>query len=174
MPGTHMGVCHVGLYSRDPVATALFYRDVMGMEIVGGGAADHPVGAHVFLSSRPDEEAHEVALFANPDIRHVAFKVRSLPDLRSFYDRVFNGDLPVKAVLDNRVAYAFYFDDPDGNMIEIYWPTGTPDRLPVSEPLDLTQTEDALYARLKKSAQPAPKSPSVGSPGLDACPRPGV
>jgi len=150
MLSTHVGVRHVGLHAKDPAATALFYRDVMGMEIVGSGSAEHPLGAHAFLSSRPDEEHHEVALFANPDFRHVAFKVERLADLQSFYEQVCNRNVPVKIALDNGISFAFYFDDPDGNMIEIYWPTGISGRLPISEPLDLKQTEEALYARLGK------------------------
>jgi len=42
---------HVGLYARDPAATAEFYREVMGMQIVGGSSADHPLGASAFLTS---------------------------------------------------------------------------------------------------------------------------
>jgi hypothetical protein len=41
------------------------------------------------------------------------------------------------------------FDDPDGNMIEVYWPTGVKYRQPFIEPLDLTQSEEALRATLK-------------------------
>jgi hypothetical protein len=48
------------------------------MQIVGGSEADHPVGASAFLSSRPGEESHEIALLANPIFKHVAFKVSSL------------------------------------------------------------------------------------------------
>ena len=50
------------------------------MEIVGGSAPDHPFGATAFLSSRADEESHEIALFANPAFAHIAFKVSSLAE----------------------------------------------------------------------------------------------
>jgi len=60
------GIGHVALRATNPAASAEFYRDVLGMEIVGGTAPDHPLGATAFLSSRPDEESHEIALFANP------------------------------------------------------------------------------------------------------------
>ena len=30
------GIRHVGLHATDPAASAEFYRDVLGMEIVGG------------------------------------------------------------------------------------------------------------------------------------------
>ena len=42
------------------------------MEIVGGSATDHPLGATAFLSCRPDEEDHEIALFANPAFAHTS------------------------------------------------------------------------------------------------------
>src|SRR5215470_17860290 len=94
------GVRHVGLYARDPAATAEFYRDVMGMQIVGGSSADAPLGASAFLSSRPEEESHEIALFTNPEYRHVAFKVASLAELRSFYQRVLYRKIEAKMVLN--------------------------------------------------------------------------
>src|SRR3954447_7274763 len=82
------GVHHVGLQASNPAASAEFYRNVLGMNIVGGSSADHPLGATAFLSSRPDEESHEIALFANPAFVHVAFKVSSLAELRAVHARV--------------------------------------------------------------------------------------
>ena len=81
------GIHHVGLRATNPAASAEFYRDVLGMEIVGGSAPDHPLGATAFVSSRPDEESHEIALFADPALAHIAFKVSSLAEFRSFHAR---------------------------------------------------------------------------------------
>ena len=118
------GVHHVGLHASNPPASAEFYRDVLGMEIVGGSSPEHPIGATAFLSSRPDEESHEIALFANPAFAHVAFKVSSLAELRSVHARVVERNIPIKFLSNHGVSFAFYFDDPDGNMIEVYWPQG--------------------------------------------------
>ena len=38
---------HVGLHATNPARSAEFYRDVFGMEITGGSASDHPLGAMV-------------------------------------------------------------------------------------------------------------------------------
>jgi catechol-2,3-dioxygenase len=86
------------------------------MEIVGGSTPDHPLGASAFLASRPDEESHDIALFANPEVAHVAFKfkVSSLTEFRSFHARVVEKNVPIKFVFNHRVAFAFYFNDPDG------------------------------------------------------------
>jgi catechol 2,3-dioxygenase-like lactoylglutathione lyase family enzyme len=115
---------HVGLHATNPAASAEFYRDVFGLEITGGSAADYPLGATAFLTSRPDENTHEIALFANPEVAHTAFKVSSLAELRSFHARVVERKIPVKFVFNFQESFAFFFDDPDGNMIEVYWPTG--------------------------------------------------
>ena len=82
---------HVGLRATNPAASAEFYRDVLGMEIVGGSTPDHPLGATAFVSSRPDEESHEIALFADPAFAHVAFKVSSLAELRSSTHALWRG-----------------------------------------------------------------------------------
>lgn len=139
------GIGHVGLRATNPAASAEFYRDVFGMEIVGESTPVHPLGATAFLSSRPDEESHEIALIADPAFAHVAFKVSSLAELRSFHARVVRKNIPIKFAFNHRVSFAFYFDDPDGNMIEVYWPTGDlSQRQPYAEPLDLSQPDEVL------------------------------
>ena len=143
------GIYHVGLRATNPAVSAEFYRDVLGMEIVGESTPDHPLGATAFLSSRPDEESHEIALFANPVLAHIAFKVSSLAELRSFHARVVEKNIPIKFVFNHRVSFAFYFDDPDGNMIEVYWPTGDLSwRQPHAEPLDLSQSDEELLEKI--------------------------
>jgi len=146
------GVHHVGLHANDPAATAEFYRDILGMQIVGGSGADHPLGASAFLCSRPDEESHEIALFANPMFAHVAFKVSSLAELRSLHARVMERHIPIKIAFNHGVSFAFYFDDPDGHTIEVYWPTGDLSYVqPVGEPLDLTQPDEVLLRQVERA-----------------------
>jgi catechol-2,3-dioxygenase len=144
------GIHHVGLHSTDPAVTAAFYRDTLGMQLVGGSGPEHPLGATAFLSSRPDEESHDIALFADPMLAHIAFKVSSLVEFRSMYARVSQRKVPIKYVFDFGASLAFFFDDPDGHMVEVYWPTGAPldsYRQPYVQPLDLTQPDEVLLAR---------------------------
>ena len=143
------GIHHAGLYAKDPAASAEFYRDILGMQITGGSTPDHPVGATAFLSSRPDEEHHEIALFANPEFAHIAFKVSSLDELRAMYNRIVEKDTPIRFTADHGCSFAIYFGDPDGNMIEVYWPTGDLSRQqPHMEPLDLSQPDEVLLRNI--------------------------
>ena len=143
------GIRQVGLHVTNLATSAEFYRDVLGMEITGGSTPDHPLGASAFLSSRPDEESHDIALFANPETAHIALKVSSLAEFRSFHGRVTEKNIPIKFVFNHRVSFAFYFDDPDGNLIEVYWSTGDmSQRQPYAEPLDLSQPDEALLEKI--------------------------
>jgi catechol-2,3-dioxygenase len=137
-----IGVRHVGLGARDPAALAEFYQDVLGLLVV---PAEMPApGATAFLSSHPAEVPLDLALFADPACRHTAFAVRSLADLRAFYRRVIGRGVPVKMALNHGVSLSFYFDDPEGHLIEVYWPTGAPCRPRHGDPIDLTLPEEAL------------------------------
>jgi catechol-2,3-dioxygenase len=150
---SHTQVGHIGLHAKDPAASAEFYKDLLGLEITGGSAADHPLGETAFLSSRPGERAHDLVLAAKPEIAHVAFKVSSLAQLRSFHARVVEKKIPIKFLFNHQESFAFYFDDPDGNMIEIYWPTGDlSGRQPHVEPLDLSLPDEVLLEKITVTA----------------------
>ncbi len=131
--------------ARDPAALAEFYRDVLGLEVVGGSTADtSALGATAFLSSHPAEVSLDLALFANPAYQHTAFEVRSLAVLRALHQRVLGRGMAVKLALNHGASLAFYFDDPEGHLVEVYWPTGVACRPPYGDPIDLTLSEEAL------------------------------
>ena len=147
-----VGLCHIGIHSKDPAALAEFYRHVLGMQTVGGSPSDSPFGASVFLSTRPDQESHEIVIFADSRLRHTAFRVATLAELRERYRDVVTRGVAVKMALNHGVSLAFYFDDPEGNMIEIYWATGLAYGQPYGHPIDLAQTEDALLGDVEALA----------------------
>ncbi|MBE7472932.1 MAG: hypothetical protein DPW09_37480 [Anaerolineae bacterium] len=136
------GLYHVGLHAKNPTQMAAFYRDVIGMQIVSN--VDHPIARMIFLSSRPHEEAHELVFTSNPELAHVAFKVETLADLRAFYQQIVEMGLPIKTAYNHGASLAFYFHDPEGNLIEIYWPTNLASRQPDSYPIDLSLSETTL------------------------------
>lgn len=144
-----IGLCHVGMYAENPALLAEFYRDVMEMQIVGGSDASHPLGPSAFLSSRPQEESHEIALFSNAAVAHRAFKVRSLGALKQFYEKIVGRGIPIEFQMLHVVSFAFYFRDPEGNLIEVYWATGQEYPQPHIQDIDLSRSEEELMAELQ-------------------------
>ena len=110
------------------------------------------LGATAFLSSRPAEEHHDLALFANPAYQHTAFKVRSLAHLRAMYQRVLGRGVPVKMAFNHGASIAFYFEDPEGHLIEVYWPTGVAWPQPYGDPIDLALSEEAIQRKVRELA----------------------
>lgn len=155
-----VGVCHVGIHAEDPGALSEFYQDVMGMHAVGGGSSS------AFLSSRPAEESHEIVFFASPEGKHTAFKVKTLADLRTFYRQIVDRGLSIKRAVNHGVSLAFYFDDPEGNTIEIYWATGVSYGQPYGHKIDLTLPEEALLQDISElAARVGVPNPSGAEPG---------
>ena len=165
---THViGVHHVGLSARAPAALAAFYHDVLGLQVVGGSSADASAfGATAFLRSQP-EEHHDLALVANPAFQHTAFKVGSLAHLRAMYQRVIGRGVPVKMAFNHGVSIAFYFEDPEGRLIEVYWPTEVACRPRHGDPIDLTRSEEALRRDVAELATRAGAPSAAGGAELE-------
>ena len=156
-----IGVRHVGLSARDPAALAAFYRDVLGLQVVPTETS--ALGATAFLSSHPAEKSLDLAFFANPAYQHTAFEVRSLADLRAFHQRALGRGVPIKMALNHGVSLSFYFDDPEGHLIEVYWPTGAACRPLHGDAIDLTRSEEALRRDVAAlAARAGAPSPAAG------------
>ena len=92
-----IGVRHVGLAAKNPAGLAEFYRNVMGMTVVGESPVGSPFwGASVFLGAHHEEEDHEMVFFDNRAAAHTAFRVASLGDLQTFYRQVKGQGVPIK------------------------------------------------------------------------------
>ncbi len=150
------GLGHVGLYVKDPTRLADFYASFLGLTITDRADDDRIV----FLSARPEVEHHELALARSADQQsnpqQISFTVGSLADLRAFYAQIQERGYPLDRVVSHGNAFGCYFRDPEGNRIEIYWPTGKQWPQPYGEPIDLGRSEEELLALL--DTMPAPKA----------------
>jgi len=111
------GLGHVGLFVHDMPKMLDFYTTVLGMTVTDRGGE-----RIVFLSARPGEEHHELALVKNPDRKsdpqQVSFTVDSLADLRGFWQGIKQRGYKVQRVLNHGNAIGCYFHDPEGVLIE--------------------------------------------------------
>jgi len=117
---------HAHLKVRDLNRSVDFYTRFFDLTVVeqvsghyaflSGGPVHHEIALQQVGASAPAATPHGVGLY------HVAFEV---PDRRAFalaYRALTEAGLPV-ATVDHRISWAMYFDDPDGNGLEIYWDT---------------------------------------------------
>jgi len=88
-------------------------------------------------------------------VNQFAFRVKSVDDLRWFYHQLHQeADVRIERQVSHGNALAFYFLDPEGNRIEVYYPTGFDVHSPHREPMDLRDSNEELLA-LAKAAEGA-------------------
>ena len=144
------GLGHVGLFIKDPAVMIDFYSEFLGMKVTDRGKDDWIV----FLSARPEEEHHELALVKSDDHhsdpQQVSFTVGSLSDLRTFYAQIRERAYPIDRVISHGNAFGCYFRDPESIRVEVYWSTGKEWPQPYGDLIDLSLPEDELLALLDR------------------------
>ncbi len=133
----HPKLQHVGLLTGNLPRLVEWYRVVLGMRVVHASEnpTDAPAGSppsHLkaaFLSN--DEMSHRFAvievpgLIADPErsrhhrLQHVAFEFSTLDELLGSYSRIRALGIVPQFSVDEGAQIGFYYEDPDGNSIEI-------------------------------------------------------
>ena len=122
---------HVNIFVRNVERSHRWYTDILSLhtqDVFKHRNSDRLRA--VFLSADPDH-AHDIALFDVGDdaplqekgqvgLNHFAWKMASLDDLRSMYHRLKEKGVPF-TVSDHTISIGIYFDDPDGNGLEVYF-----------------------------------------------------
>ncbi|MCB0210380.1 MAG: VOC family protein [Anaerolineae bacterium] len=117
---------HAHLKVRDIDRAVAFYTTFFDLDVIervgdhyvflSGGEFHHEIALQNVGSMAPAAPSHGVGLY------HVAFEV---PDKRSFalaYQALAEAGVSV-GIVDHLISWAMYFNDPDGNGLEIYWDT---------------------------------------------------
>jgi catechol 2,3-dioxygenase len=133
----HPKLQHIGLLTGNLPRLVDWYQKALGMRVVHASAnpTDAPPGSppsHLkaaFLSN--DEISHRFAVIEVPGLtpdpershhqrlQHVAFEFGSLAELLGTYARLKALDIIPQFSVDEGPQTAFYYEDPDGNSIEI-------------------------------------------------------
>ena len=118
-------VGHVVLGVRDSLASAKFYNEALGMEIIN--TLDLDGMKMTFLSF--GERDHDIAVLevpvdhtvGSPGFSHTALEIEGGEDeLNELYTKVKDYGVAVEMTADHVLTKSFYFLDPDGNRIELF------------------------------------------------------
>lgn len=124
-PVDHLG--HVHLKVTDLDRALEFYGSLLGLDVterhrnfafcsLGDHHHDLALQEVPGADESPEPEGPAVGLY------HVAWEVDDGADLADLYDRLRERDVSVSPV-DHGISKALYFDDPDGNGVEVYLDT---------------------------------------------------
>jgi len=157
-----MDVGHVHLRVSDLERSVAFYRDVLGLDVqarfesgaafLGAGGYHHHLGLNTWdsLGATPPPRGHT-------GLYHVAFRFPDRAALAQAVRRVLAAGVAILGKADHGVSEAVYFNDPDGNGIELYrdraqaaWPRNEDGSVAMGNaPLDL----EALVAEAGDGAR---------------------
>ena len=119
------GLGHVVLKVRSLERSVPFYRDVLGLKKVGqldqSMVFFSVVDNHHDIALLEIEDAAPTAPEDAPGLHHVAFKVGdSLEELQEAKDWLVSQGVEPVRTRDHVATKSVYFNDPDGNRIEVF------------------------------------------------------
>ncbi len=141
---------HVGIICDDFLKMRDFYTRVLGLTVTD----EDPDRGSCFLSADPENEHHELNLGqARPDrprtmnVGQVSFIVPDMAALRELNRRLRAEEAKILRTVTHGISHSIYFEDPEGNVVEVYFKTGFNVKQGFGHPIDLeTQTDEEILA----------------------------
>jgi catechol 2,3-dioxygenase len=119
---TPLHIAAVGLIVRDLGRLTTFYRDALGLAVLGDSDNDATLGTGgvplVQLEHRPGAKPDDPR---KAGLYHTAFLMPTRCDLALWLRHVARKKVALTGASDHAVSEAFYLDDPEGNGIEVYY-----------------------------------------------------
>jgi hypothetical protein len=81
-------------------------------------------------------------------LQQISFRCTTLKDVKDFYKTFIDNNVPINRVVSHGNTVSVYAQDPDGNSVEVYWPSGVDVPQPFGKPMDLTKSEAEIREQL--------------------------
>lgn len=139
---------HIGLFVEDLDGMVNFYTRLVGFVISDRGEFQ---GRHLAFLSRRADEHHQLVLVTGRHVEgeiallsQLSFRVEGLEALRFFHRRALELGAAGMEGRNHGNSWSIYFEDPEGNRIEVYTPTPWHVSQPWRVALDLNDSNDAI------------------------------
>ena len=164
----HLSWSHAVLYVKDKDRMLDFYTNVLGFQITDRGPLG-PDGPEVIFMSQDPKEHHQVAMAVakqNDDppnsVHHFAFRVASFNEVEELNELLAPLDGIEITPLTHGNALSIYFNDPEGNGLEVFWDTPWHVDQPMARPWDPGMNEAEALAWVEKEFKDAPGFTPIG------------
>lgn len=142
---------HVGLFVKDYDMMRDFYTRVLGFTVTD----ESRERGMCFLSAHPEDEHHELLLAGGrkdldgaPQIQQMSFHTDSIQALREFKAAFIEEGLTITAEVTHGNAASVYFNDPEGNRLEVYYTIPVDWPQPFREPIDFSQDDEGVMKQI--------------------------
>jgi catechol 2,3-dioxygenase len=153
-PFPKIAMNQIGVYVCDLDRMRLFYEQTLGYLVTGVGRmpaiGPEPAANCVYLTRDPSQVAQLILVSGRPpgvssNINQITFRVPDLPSLRKIdaMARATNGCSNFRPV-NHGNSYSLYFEDPEGNSIEVSYESEWYVPAPSAWPLDLSLDDATL------------------------------
>jgi catechol 2,3-dioxygenase len=114
------GINHVVLKVRNLEASDRFYRELVGLKVVGnrGRMRFYSAGTHAHDFAIMEVGADAPTPSRATGLFHFCFDVANEEDLRQLYARLKKAGVSVSGGVDHNIMHSFYTHDPDGHVVE--------------------------------------------------------
>lgn len=155
---------HATVAVQDVDRMVAFYCDVLGFHITNRGAPMPGAPDMAFLSQDPTAH-HQIVLVGGAEpsqhqfvlADHLAFRVETLDDLRSIATRLADAGVDNTIPISHGNAWSVYFNDPEGNTIEVFADTPWHVRQPQVRVWDPSLDADELLAWVESEFRNEPE-----------------
>ena len=145
-------LAHIGIDTDHQDEMQAFYERVLGLAVSDAGVAHKFKRRIVFVTADPRQHHRFVLVARQPEdpprgpLFQVSFRVQSLAALRAARQRALDHGATDFRPMNHGNSWSLYFNDPEGNTVEVYMDTPWYVAQPFADDLDLDLADAAILS----------------------------
>jgi len=151
------------MYVKDLDKMLDFYTGILGFEVRDRGPFPPVEGAEIIFLSQDADEHHQLAMMTtrkeegrSNSVDHFAFRVEEFEDVTDLNHRLAGMDGIKIMPMSHGNTLSVYFNDPEGNGIEVFWDTPWHVAQPQGKPWDASLDRESALDWVAKNFSDEP------------------